>query len=80
MKTNKYNKFMKLQAQEQIKSLLAQRRMTLKRLAELLSEKTGKQCSADNLSHKLARGTIPYNQVLIIAEILNFDIEFVEKD
>ena len=67
---------MKLQAQEQIKTLLAQRRMTLKKLAELFSEKTGKICTSDNLSHKLRRGTISYNQILILADILDFDIDF----
>ncbi|MBD5401515.1 LLM class flavin-dependent oxidoreductase [bacterium] len=70
---------MKLEAHEQIKSLLAQRKMTLKRLAELLSEKTGKKHTSDNLSHKLRRGTISYNLMLVIAEILDYDIEFVSK-
>ena len=70
---------MKLQAQEQIKTLLVQRRMTLKKLAELFSEKTGKKCTANNLSHKLSRGTISYNQILILADILGFNIDFNPK-
>lgn len=70
---------MKLEAQEQIKILLVQRKMTLKKLAELLSEKIGKKCTSNNLSHKLTRGTIPYNLMLVLAEILDYDIEFVSK-
>lgn len=67
---------MNLQAKEQIKSLIAQKGVTLKKLAELLTTKTNKAYSASGLSHKLGRGTITYNEVVMIANVLEFEIFF----
>ena len=67
---------MKLQAKEQIKTLLAQENMKLKDLAQLLSEKTGKKWTPNSLSQKLRRGTLTYNETLLIAEILGYNIQF----
>ena len=69
---------MKLKVREQIKSLLATRDITMKELAQMLSLKLGREYSLANLSAKLIRGTLTYNEVLIIAELLNYEIEFVE--
>ncbi|MBQ8460656.1 hypothetical protein IJ541_11240 [bacterium] len=65
-----------LNAREQVKALLAMKAMTLKKLAELISEKTGKKCSLSALSNKLRRGTITYNEVMRIAEYLGFKISY----
>ncbi len=65
-----------LDAREQIKSLLAMRCITLKKLAQMLSETTGKACSATALSNKLRRGTITYNEVIKIVKLLGFKISF----
>ncbi len=67
---------MKLQAKEQIKTLLAQENMKLKDLAQLLSEKMEKQWTPNSLSQKLRRGTLTYNETLLIAEILGYYIKF----
>lgn len=67
---------MELFAREQIKVLLAQEIMTLKELAPALGKELGKKYSADNLSHKLRNGTIPYNEMVIIARILGYKIKF----
>ena len=69
---------MRLQVKEQIKTLLAQEDLKLKDLAEMISQKTGKNCSPDSLSHKLRRGSLTYNEVLVIAEILGYKIEFIK--
>ncbi len=71
---------MKLAVKEQIKTLLAQRGMKQKDLAVILTEKTGRNYTPDTLSHRLNRGTVTYNEVLLIADILNFDINFVSRD
>ena len=65
-----------LKAREQIKSLLAMRAMTLKNLAELITQKSGKTCSLSALSNKLRRGTITYNEVMLIVEYLGFKISY----
>ncbi len=68
-----------LRAKEQIKSLLAQKNITIKRLAEMLTEYTGQKWRADSLSHKLRRGTITYNDVMLIAELLEYQVLFQDK-
>ena len=67
---------MELLAKDQVKILLVQEHMTLKALASELGKKLNKEYSADNLSHKLRRGTLSYNEMLIIARILGYKINF----
>ncbi len=70
---------MKLQAKEQIKTLLAQENIKLKDLAQILEEKTNKKCSPNALTQKLRRGTLTYNETLLIADILGYNIIFEKK-
>jgi hypothetical protein len=70
---------MELFAREQVKVLLAQDVITLKELANALGKELGKKYSSDNLSHKLRNGSIPYNEMVIIARILGYKIKF-EKE
>ena len=53
-----------------IKSLLTLISITIKNLAEMLTEKTGKLYTAKSLSHKLRRESISLKEAYIIAEIL----------
>ena len=71
---------MNLEVREQIKVLLVQRKMKLKELAQKLTKKTGKKYTENSLSQRLGRGSITYNEMLFIAEILDFKIEFVDKN
>lgn len=75
----KYNYCMKMQVREQIKTLLAQENIKMKELAVKLQKTTGKNYSLQNISQRLKRGTLYYNEVLLIAEILGYDIKF-EKE
>ena len=70
---------MKLQVREQIKTLLAQEDIKLKDLAAMIAEKTGKKCAPDSLSQKLRRGSLTYNETLIIAELLGYEIAFLKQ-
>lgn len=65
-----------IEAREQIKLLASMKAVTLKRLAELITEKTGKKCTLTALSNKLRRGTITYNEVMKIVEILGFKVSY----
>jgi len=69
---------MELLAREQIKILLAQERLNQKELATMITEKTGKICLPNSLSQKMRRGTLSYNEMLVIAEVLGYKIEFVK--
>ncbi len=70
---------MKLQVKEQIKTLLVQEDIKLKELAAMITKKTGKKCAPDSLSHKLRRGSLTYNETLMIAELLGYEIAFLKK-
>jgi len=74
-----YNKNMKLNAKQIIKVLLSKENMKQKELAEKLSQYCDKTYSASALSHKIGRGTITYDEVASIADILGYNIEFIKK-
>lgn len=67
---------MRIEAREQIKSLLALRGMTVTDLAKKMTEHTNKQYTLASVLAKLKRGTLSYNEVLTICEILEYKIEF----
>ena len=62
----------------EIKNLVADRDITLTKLAQKIEEKTGKKYSLASLSQKLRNATIPYKEVRLIAEILNYKIIFYD--
>ena len=61
---------------EEIKVIAARRGTTLKKICELLSQKTGKYYSYNNISNKIRRGTIRFDEVQQIFEILNYKIYY----
>lgn len=67
---------MKLLVREQIKTLLAQEGVMLKELAAMITERTGKNCAPNVLSRKLSHGTLSYNETVMIAELLGYEISF----
>ena len=70
---------MRLKVREQLKALLSQEAMTQKDLVKILTEKTGKKSTPNGLSQKLTRGTLSYNEMMIICEILGYDVQFVKE-
>lgn len=71
---------MKMLVREQVKSLLAQEGVKMKDLASRMEEILGKNYSLQNFSRRLSRGTVSYNEVLQIAEILGYKINFEKID
>lgn len=63
----------------EIKTLVLDRDMTLTELAAKLGEKRNKRYSLNNLSQKLRNETITYKEIKLIAEILDYDIKFLDK-
>lgn len=61
---------------EEIKVLIARRGTTLKKVCELLSLETGRFYSYNNISNKLHRGTIKFNEVQLIFKILNYELTY----
>ena len=64
---------------EDIKVLLAESNIKLKELAVEMSAKTGKKISADNISQKLRKGTLRYNDAALIGDILGYDLKFFKR-
>ena len=76
---NLYNWCMRFSAKDLIKLLLSKEDITQKKLAELVTEKTGKKYSADGLSRKLNRGTITFNEMGLLLDILGYEIKAEHK-
>jgi len=68
-----------MQIREKIKSLLALKCITITKLAELMTERTGEKYTFQRISHKLRLNRITLAEAYIIADILGYNLEFVEK-
>lgn len=68
-----------MQIREKIKSILALKCVTITKLAELMTEKTGKKYTFQSISHKLRLNRLTLAEAYVIADILGYDIEFVER-
>jgi len=67
-----------MSSKETVKILLVKRDMTVKTLAEKLTEATGRKCSRQNLSNKINRSSINFDEMEEIAKILGYRIEFID--
>ncbi len=63
----------------EIKKLAIENGTTLTNLAKNISEKKGKPYSVQNLSSKLKKGTINYNELEIILDSLGYTFEISKK-
>lgn len=64
---------------EKIKSLLALRCLTITKLAEIMCKRTGEKYTFQRISHKLRLERITLKEAYLIADILGYDLVFVEK-
>ena len=71
---------MQINSKNQVKLLLMLEDVKLKELVVKFSETTRKKYTSDGLSHKLSRGRLTYDEMLLIADILGYKIEFSKKD
>lgn len=67
---------MENRVKKQVKMLLLQEDLTLKALGRKLEEATGKKYAIDSFSHRLSRESLTYKEMLIIADILGYEIKF----
>ena len=68
-----------MSVREQVKILLLKRNMTITELAIRMTEYTGKKYSRQNLSNKLSKRTLRYEEFEIIAKILGYRIELIDE-
>lgn len=63
-----------------IKSLLKLNAITIKKMAQLMTEKSERVYTAGSLSNKINREGITLKEAYILADILGYKIEFIKKD
>ena len=59
---------------EEVKIMLASKCMTISKLADRMTELTGKQYSQSLLSHKLIDDSLKYSEMKLICKILGYRI------
>ncbi len=64
-----------MSSREFVKILLAKECMTIKELARVASEASGKKYTLDGLSHKMRLGTLRFDDVEFFAKLLGYKIE-----
>ena len=63
-----------------IKSKIILAGMTMRDVAEMLHLKYGRSDSVSNLSGKLSRGSLRYDEVMEIADVPGYDIIWKRRD
>lgn len=71
---------MKLTARELMKIILTRECLTQKELIELVNKKNKIIYNQPGLSRKLNKGTITYNEVVDILDVLGYEIDWKKKD
>jgi len=68
-----------MNVRDEVKIMLAVKRMTLTELARKMTELSGKKYSQSLLSHKLAKESLKYSEMKMICKILGYRI-FIDID
>ncbi len=62
-----------------IKGYIAQNNLSIKEVHSRLAEKYGWKDTVQNFTMKINRQTLKYNEILQIADVLGYEIKWVEK-
>ncbi len=63
-----------------LKKILLDVNINLTELSQALETRLNKKYSMQNLSNKLRHETITYREMLIIADILGYELKFIPKN
>lgn len=69
-----------MNAREDIKILLLKNNMTLTQLAKQMSARLGKNILRTTLSRKLTNGTLRYDELAAICDILGYDLIYRKRN
>lgn len=64
----------------ELKGLIAKNGTTLKKVCEKLTAETGKSYIGNNITNKLRRKTIKFEEVQEILQTLDYHIEFIRNN
>jgi len=70
---------MLMDIRNEIKSIIAKKGSTLKKVCDNLEQIKNEKYSPNNITNKLRRKTIKFDEVQDILSVLNYHIEFVEN-
>ncbi len=70
----------KMELRNELKGLIAKNGTTLKKVCEILTQKTGYNHIGNNITNKLRRKTIKFEEVQEILDVLGYHIEFIRND
>jgi len=59
---------------------LSLRGLTITKLAELMTERTGEKYTFQRISHKLRLDRVTLKEAYIMADILGYKLEFIDKN
>ena len=65
---------------DDVKSLIAKEACTMTDIAGILYKTENKRIAASSLSQKLKNETIKYREIIQIADILGYDVEFKKRN
>ena len=63
----------------EIKAQIVRAGMTMQQVVDLLSDEYGWSDSVSNLSNKLARGSLRYEEAMQLAEVLGYELVWKKK-
>ena len=64
----------------EIKAQIVRAGMTMQQVVDLLSDEYGWSDSASNLSNKLVRGSLRYEEAVQLAQVLGYEIVWKKKE
>lgn len=68
-----------MEAKNYIKSVLKLNAVTIKKMAELLNQKSENKYTQNSLSLKINNNRLTFQEAMTIAEFLGYELEFVRK-
>ncbi len=68
-----------MDVRNELKYILGKEAVTLTKMAELMTEKTGKKYTVNTLSGKLLRKTLTLNEACELLEVIGYRIDFVKN-
>lgn len=66
-------------SKNELKILIMKEALTVQKLAELLSKKTGKHYTQRSLQNKIFLSSLNYDEMETIADMLGYEIKIVKK-
>jgi len=69
-----------MSSNEEVRLLIVKEGLTVKKLAGMLAEKTGRHYTPSSLQQKITASSLRYDEMENIAELLGYEIKIERKD